>query len=78
MNGDYWHVNPDFYDVKGNDNNKKPLSNQQKEIVNSNHEVKRNSELESYGYRVIVLWENDIYKDLDKIMNNTMSLLKSQ
>lgn len=72
--GDYWHVNPEIYDVFENDKNKKPLNDNQREHIYSKYDETRNKELESYGYKVFVLWEKDIHDNLDfhisKIFNN--------
>lgn len=70
--GDYWHVNPDIYDIYGNDKNKKPINKNQKEFLDSKYDEIRKNELESYGYKVFIIWENDIYNNLDYHMNNIM------
>lgn len=63
--GDYWHVNPNIYDVNGNDKSKKPLNKNQLEHVESRYDEIRKSDLESYGYTVNILWEQDILNDLN-------------
>lgn len=68
--GDYWHVNPDIYDRYGNNKMKKILSNQQKQILQNTNDDKRIDELTSYGYEVFVLWETDVYQNLDEVMRD--------
>lgn len=58
--GDYWHVNPDVYDIDGDDSDKKPLNDYQKDLINSQYDVNRENELKSYGYNFIVIWEKDL------------------
>jgi G:T-mismatch repair DNA endonuclease (very short patch repair protein) len=63
INGDYWHGNPLKY--KENDIIYKwggPVFVKDVWI----HDKKRLSQIESFGYRVIVLWEDYINKELDK------------
>ena len=68
--GDYWHVNPNIYDIHGNDETKKPVNNNQRELLESNYDELRIEELQSYGYTVHILWEEDILNNLDKHMKN--------
>lgn len=74
--GDYWHVNPLYYDVQGNDNSKKPLNDYQRKFVDSEYDAKRNAELESYGYPVYVIWEKDTKENLDEEMSILLKKLK--
>lgn len=67
--GDYWHVNPEVYDIYGNDKNKKPLTDMQREKIKSNYDNIRRKELESYGIIVEIIWEKDILEDLDTNMS---------
>ena len=71
--GDYWHSNPDIYDVYNNDKSKKKLHLNQVEKINSNHDEVRKMELESYGFKVKILWEKDIYENLDYLMSNVFN-----
>lgn len=72
VNGDYWHANPNKY--KPNDIickwRKKTLA---KEIWET--DKKRINQIESFGYRVITLWEDFINKELNKdILCNLLKL----
>lgn len=69
-NGDYWHCNPQIYDIDNNDSSKKRLNEQQNAKQPWVYDKKRKEELESYGYKVYVLWESDIHNDLDTHMKN--------
>lgn len=63
VNGDYWHANPKFY--KENDIICKWTGNEKaKEIWKQ--DKKRLEQLEKFGYKTIVLWENEINKNLNK------------
>ena len=77
VNGDYWHINPNIYDLDGNDDNKITLTSQQQEILKNTDDTLRKNELESYGYKVFVLWETDIHENLDELMNKTMVEIKN-
>lgn len=74
--GDYWHVNPRIYDIHGNDKNKKPLTDIQKEKIKTNYDNIRKKELESYGYKVKILWEYDILRDLNSLMVDILKKYK--
>lgn len=71
--GDYWHVNPNVYDINNDDNYKKKLHKNQIDFLGSNYDEIRKKELESLGYNVCILWEKDIMNDLEnnikKIVN---------
>jgi G:T-mismatch repair DNA endonuclease (very short patch repair protein) len=66
INGDIWHANPKFY--KNND-----MIHRFKGLISAqdiwNFDKSRISQIESFGYTVIVLWECDI--------NNNMELIKN-
>lgn len=68
--GDYWHVNPQVYDVDNNNSELKILHKNQRDFVDSKYDLNRVNELESYGYKVVWLWEKDINENLDFHMNN--------
>lgn len=76
--GDYWHVNPDVYDVFNNNKLKKPLNSNRQEFVDSNHDNIRNLELESYGYKVYILWEKDIIGNLNEHIEKIFVNLKNK
>lgn len=73
--GDYWHVNPKIYDTKGNDFSKKPLNSYQSKFLDEKYDEIKILELESAGFNVLVLWENDIKNDqrfiVDEIYRHT-------
>lgn len=57
--GNYWHGNPSMY---GND--KIPLN--QEQTANMERDVRKKKDFERYGFNYIEIWEQDIYKDVDK------------
>jgi very-short-patch-repair endonuclease len=64
INGNKWHANPKLY--KSTDLiNKWGGKKTAKEIWEFDYY--RNKQIESFGYKVIVLWELDILKNFDKI-----------
>lgn len=72
--GDYWHVNPEIYDTHFNDDNKTPMNDYQKDLIDSQYDEKRKRELESYGYPVHILWEKDIVENLDEAIKEIKCL----
>ena len=68
--GDYWHVNPDIYDVDDSDNNKKKINEQQKTFIERDY--KRELDFISSGIDYRVIWENEVYNDLDFHMNSIL------
>ena len=68
--GDYWHVNPDIYDVDNSDNNKKKINEQQKTFIERDY--KRELDFISSGIDYRVIWENEVYNDLDFHMNSIL------
>lgn len=60
--GDYWHGNPEFYG-----NNKKELNDYQ--IKQIKKDKARIAYLKKCGHEVIILWENDIYNNLNNIIS---------
>lgn len=73
--GDYWHVNPRIYDINNNDSTKRKLTLYQKQFIESKYDENRIKELESYGYNVFVIWEDEINDDLEIHMNNIIKLI---
>jgi G:T-mismatch repair DNA endonuclease (very short patch repair protein) len=65
--GDYWHGNPKYY---GEEENKKKLSELQ--IKNKNRDKSRKAYLEKCGHIVYMIWETDIYNDI----NNSFKFLQ--
>ena len=68
--GDYWHGNPDKY---GNQEGKTPLNENQKR--QQGKDKARINYLKKCGYKVFVVWENDIYTDINKVMNKIIKYL---
>jgi very-short-patch-repair endonuclease len=68
VNGDYWHANPDHYDVNENINYAGKGMISVKEIWDrDNNKMKIANK---YGYVVIILWETDIiYHDKNDTLN---------
>jgi G:T-mismatch repair DNA endonuclease (very short patch repair protein) len=62
--GDYWHGHPDKY---GNDINKKPLTDIQ--IKNKSKDIIKQNFLEDKGHIVKMIWECDIYKDINSVLS---------
>ncbi len=64
INGDYWHANPKFY--KNND----IIVRWTGETLAENiwkFDVERQKQIESFGYKIINLWENDIKNNFEYI-----------
>jgi G:T-mismatch repair DNA endonuclease (very short patch repair protein) len=61
--GDYWHVNPELF---GDGEKLKPLTDQQKGKRES--DIERIHEIESHGYKVYVIWENEVHTNIDLYM----------
>lgn len=68
VNGDYWHANPKYY----NENDTIIFPGGHKTLVKDiwNHDSKKRQALINDGYKVYVLWEDDICK------NNHLDTLK--
>lgn len=67
--GDYWHCNPKIY---GYGDDKKPLHENQ--IGKWEYDEKRKHEIECLGYEVYVVWESDVYDNLNHYMNNIFKI----
>lgn len=63
VNGDLWHCNPKFWKAEDIHPNKKVSAQ-----VIWDRDAKRKEYLESLGYSVFVLWEDDINKGKDKFI----------
>lgn len=63
INGDYWHGNPKYY--KGNDLIAKWRGDTLVKDI-WEHDAKRTKQIESFGYKVIILWGEFIKKELTK------------
>lgn len=70
VNGDFWHANPRIY--KSTDTVKIPNGNTTAENI-WNKDKKKKQLAESYGYKVLYLWEYDISKLSDDELDNWLS-----
>lgn len=74
FNGDFWHANPTFYGpddlVKRKDGDKIPA----KMIWEA--DAHRKELLESYGYKMLVVWENDFIKHRQQTVSTCIEFLK--
>lgn len=61
--GDYWHCNPKIYN--------QPMNDHQKEQIQKDNE--RINEFIKYGFSPIIIWERDIYDDVDRTMKEKIS-----
>lgn len=66
--GDYWHANPDVYGVE-----KKPLNEMQTEAIKRDR-VRKNY-FEKSGFNYVIIWEKDIYKDIEYIIKRNLLVL---
>jgi G:T-mismatch repair DNA endonuclease (very short patch repair protein) len=70
--GDFWHGNPEVYGYS--ENLKIPYKNQiERKILD---EIKEKDFLK-YGFKYFVIWEKDIYKDLESQMQEVFNVLNS-
>ncbi|GEM_PF-2993594 len=61
--GDYWHGNPLFYGELGT---MKPLT--EKQIKQKNKDKAREAYLKKCGHAFYILWEHDIYNNLEEVI----------
>lgn len=61
--GDYWHGNPKFY---GESEDKIPLKDWQ--ITTRQKDQRKYNHLINEGHKVFMLWEDDIYKNINECM----------
>lgn len=71
VNGDLWHCNPKFW--KSNDIH--PTKKVSAQVI-WDRDAKRKSYLESLGYSVFVLWEDDIIRGKEKFIKNFFESIK--
>lgn len=74
--GDFWHVNPETYDIDGTDSSKKPLSDLQVKILSAGRDPIRKKRVISEGYNFEVIWEKEVHEDINKNMSKIMSKYK--
>lgn len=66
VQGDYWHANPLKYDHSN-------LSNIQRKNVNRDKSKKTYLE---YKFKLLYIWEYDIYNDLEKVKHDIIEFIK--
>lgn len=71
VNGDLWHCNPKFWKANDIHPNKKVSAQ-----VIWDRDAKRKSYLESLGYTVYILWEDDINKGKEKFIKDFFESIK--
>jgi len=64
VNGDFWHGHPDKY---GNDEGKTKLYKVQ--VKNMKKDKLKKDGLESKGHKVYMVWESDIYNNIEKALS---------
>lgn len=69
--GDYWHVNPNVYDVYSNNPKKKGLHKQQLDFIK--HDKEKEEDFMSRGLDYRVIWEKDVYDDIDHHMQEILN-----
>jgi very-short-patch-repair endonuclease len=72
--GDYWHANPKIY---GDGEGLKPLNDMQKK--NRQKDIRRYKVIKNkLGYNFYSIWENDIYSDLNKVMEEFFKYINTK
>jgi G:T-mismatch repair DNA endonuclease (very short patch repair protein) len=69
VNGDYWHSNPKIYS-----DNKKTLNEFQEYKIQK--DIDRENYIRSKGYNIYVIWECDIYENLEYYMGDILDCIK--
>ncbi len=62
IHGDYWHCNPSLYEPNFFNKNLNMTSKEKWE-----YDINRNKYLENKGYKVYVIWENQLTKFIEKL-----------
>lgn len=73
VQGDYWHANPNIYDVNGNDSTKKSLTERQKFKINQD-KLKQEFAIK-YGFKIFYIWETDINDGNFSVLNQIRNLI---
>lgn len=73
--GDYWHVNPEKYDIYKKDKTKKKMNNYQEKAIQK--DLSKENFIKSKGYNLLILWESDIKNEEEDIDNKILSFLES-
>ena len=68
--GDYWHGNPIKY--KATDINKHLKMTVEKIWEKNKNRI---DHIESFGYKVLILWEYDIYNNYEKVVQDIKNFL---
>lgn len=66
FNGDYWHKNPKFHEAT------------KENIEIWEKDKKKNALLESYGFDVIIIWENDYKNNKEKVVKQCVYNIKKK
>lgn len=67
-NGDFWHANPDIYGKE------KPLHKIHRRVIAKDQ--RKQKQLEEKGYKVVVVWENDLATNKEETLNNLYEIIK--
>lgn len=69
--GDYWHVNPNIYDVLGNDVSKKTINEQQEAFIQRDKKKEDDFIMRDLDYRII--WESEVHENVNLYMNEILN-----
>ena len=69
--GDYWHVNPNIYDVLGNDVSKKTINEQQEAFIPRDKKKEDDFIMRDLDYRII--WESEVHENVNLYMNEILN-----
>lgn len=67
--GSYWHCDPRIY-ING------PITTVQN--YNIRNDLNKKKYLEKRGYKVLIVWEKDLYENFEQVKNNIVPLLRDQ
>ena len=74
FNGDFWHANPLIY--KAND--VIPLKNKPMLVSDIwKHDQERLQKIEDFGYKVLVVWENEYISNIEQTIQKCLEFLRS-
>jgi very-short-patch-repair endonuclease len=73
FNGDFWHYNPKIYDISYiyDESLIKKIYD-----IRTKEEIKLN-EIRKEGYEILIVWENDYYKNKENILNQCLTFLNN-
>jgi len=72
--GDFWHANP----IKYMEDDVLPFPHGEKKVAKDIWEKDKNrlNYIRSCGYEVLIIWENDIYKNIDTVKEQLWEFVK--